>query len=257
MVDEVASFRQQHKHQAWAGPWAIAGCTAPSTAEAIERARQAQRAGADAIAVALPYFVPLRREEAYRFFQELAAACPDLPILHYQTPRSGTLLEVEDYLFLAEVLPTLIGSKQTGTDLTFFMELQRTTPQLVHLRVDALVPEMLVGARGCISAIATLNPDFILHLYQLCLEGRWQEALQEQFRINAFKRDLRPFIAEGYLDPVIDKALTDLSGFCQAGPPRQPFLPMPPEAQARLRSVLAKHPFLLWRAQPASKSTKE
>ena len=71
---------------------ALVGCSAPDTAAAIRRAKFAQSCGADGIINALPFFVPLRADEVYRCFADLADACPNLGSVHYNTMRSGVYL---------------------------------------------------------------------------------------------------------------------------------------------------------------------
>src|SRR5207237_4296748 len=127
---------------------ALVGCSAADSAEAIRRARFAQACGADGVLNALPYFVPLRADESYRYFADLASACPAVGIAHYNTLRAGVYLSAKDYLRLAEI-PNFVGSKQVGTDWWHFVELVRLTPQLAHMSVDSLfVPSMMLGGRG-------------------------------------------------------------------------------------------------------------
>ncbi len=206
----------------------IVGCSAMDTAEAIRRTRFAQSCGADGVINALPFFVPLRADEAYQYFADLADACPNIGIAHYNTLRSGIYLSAKDYVRLAEI-PNFVGTKQVGTDWMHFMELVRLTPQLAHMPVDGLfVPALMIGGRGVWSAVAMWNPAFMLETYDLTYRGEWGEALQRQFKINAFLADIaHPLVAQGFLDPVVDKALCGICGFTDAGDPRQPFLPMP------------------------------
>lgn len=93
----------------------VVGCTAPSTEASVARVELASSYGVDAVLNALPYFVPLRKQEAYRYFLDLADACPDIGLFHYNTARSGTVLEPDDYVRLAEI-PSFLGSKQVSTD---------------------------------------------------------------------------------------------------------------------------------------------
>jgi 4-hydroxy-tetrahydrodipicolinate synthase len=206
----------------------IVGCSAVDTAEAIRRTKFAQSAGADGVINALPFFVPLRADEAYQYFADVAEACPDIGLAHYNTLRAGVYLSAKDYARLAAI-PNFVGSKQVGSDWMHFMELMRLTPQLAHMPVDGLwIPAMLIGGRGVWSAVAMWNPSFMLEAYELACRGNWSEALQRQFKINAFLADVaQPLVAQGFLDPVVDKAMCNLTGFTDAGDPRQPFLPMP------------------------------
>ncbi|HLT58177.1 MAG TPA: dihydrodipicolinate synthase family protein [Limnochordales bacterium] len=229
---------------------AMAGCFAPSTAEVVERIAYAVEAGVDAVAVALPWPLPLRREEARRFMETACAAAGGIPVIHYQTPVSGRLLDADDYRQL-EAVGNLAATKQTGIDYPQFLRLLAATPGIFHMRVDKLVPDMKAGARGCFSAVATLNPWFMVDFYQRCQAGRWDEALAMQAQVDAFLADLHPFIQRGYHMPSLDKAITDLAGFMKAGELKRPFLPMDKEAMAQLAQVMEKHrPLLDYRPSP-------
>jgi len=225
----------------------IVGCSAVSTAEAIRRTRFAQAAGADGILNALPFFVALRSDESYRYFADLAEACPAIGIAHYNTMRAGVYLSAREYLRLAEI-PNFVGSKQVGSDWMHFMELVRLTPMLAHMPVDGLfVPAMMIGGRGVWSAVAMWNPAFMLGAYRLAEQKQWADALQHQFQINAFLSEVAvPLVAQGFLDPVVDKAMCNITGFTDAGDPRQPFLPMPQQWKDWARALVERnHHWLL------------
>jgi 4-hydroxy-tetrahydrodipicolinate synthase len=225
----------------------LIGCSAPDTAEAIRRAKFAQSCGADGILNALPFFVPLRSDEIYRYFADLAEACPELGIVHYNTMRSGVYLTAKDYVRLAE-LPNFVGTKQVGSDWLHWLELFRLTPQLAHLPVDSLfVPAMMHGATGVWSAIAMWNPKFMLETYELVQKGDLIAAMENHNKIAAFLAEVaQPLVAQGFLDPVIDKAICNLTGFTDAGDPRQPFLPMPQQWKDWAREKIEKdHAWLL------------
>ncbi len=220
----------------------IVGCSAVDTAEAIRRTKFAQDAGADGVINALPFFVPLRADEAYQYFADLADACPAIGITHYNTLRAGVYLSAKDYVRLADI-PNFVGTKQIGNDWSHWLELFRQTPQLAHMPVDGLfVPALQLGARGVWSAVAMWNPQFMLETYDLAQRGEWDAAMQRQYQINAFLVDVaQPLVAQGFLDPVVDKAMCNLTGFTDAGDPRQPFLPMPQQWQEWAREKIENH----------------
>lgn len=222
----------------------VAGCFAPSTAEVLERIEYAADAGVDAIAVAIPYPLPLRWEEALSFLKTILTAAAGIPVIHYQTPLSGRLLSVEEYEELRKY-PNLVVTKQTGIDYTTYLQLLEATPEIMHMRVDRLVPDMKRGSKGCFSAIATMNPFFMIDLYDHCVQGNWEEALSMQCRVDAFLNDLHPFIRRGFHMPSLDKSITDLAGFISAGELKRPFLPIDGKTLSDLSDVMEKHSSLL------------
>src|SRR5260370_19902338 len=85
----------------------IAGAGSNNTAEAIELARHAERAGADAVLVVTPYYNKPKHEGLYHHFRALNDAV-GIPIIIYNIPsRSVVDMAVDTMKRLAE-LPTIV-----------------------------------------------------------------------------------------------------------------------------------------------------
>ena len=66
-----------------AGTPAMIGCTATWTAGVIRRARYALDGGADAIQVALPFWLEVPDDQVVPFFAQVSAAVPGMPVTIY------------------------------------------------------------------------------------------------------------------------------------------------------------------------------
>ena len=94
----------------------IAGAGSNSTAEAIDFARHAKAAGADATLVVTPYYNKPTQEGMYLHFKAIADAV-DLPLFIYNIPpRSVIDMSVETMARLA-TLPNIVGVKDATANL--------------------------------------------------------------------------------------------------------------------------------------------
>ena len=94
----------------------IAGAGSNSTAEAIELARHAKQAGADATLVVTPYYNKPTQEGLYLHFTAIADAV-DLPLIIYNIPpRSVVDMSVETMARLAKH-PNIVGVKDATANL--------------------------------------------------------------------------------------------------------------------------------------------
>ena len=226
----------------------IVGCLSTGLQQMIDKARHAQACGADAVFVTPPFVNPLNSAERLGAMRDVAAACPELGIIHYneQITRYGNL-GPDEYAKLAE-LDNFWGSKQGTPDFAWWMELQRLAPQLGHMVLDdLLVPAMMLGGKGAFSLIVCLAPRFILQIYEACRQGDWERAMGMQHECNRFLQEVYvPLQAQGYSDPAIDKALMNAFEFVPGREQRPPLLPVPREMERQImKKVATEFAFLI------------
>lgn len=195
------------------------GCCADATNKVIrllEYAAKQKQVGA--AQVALPYWMELTDREVLQFFKDLYAACPDLPLVHYNIPRTKRFLHGPDYQRILEVAPNLIGVKYTMAG-GHFSQLQndiQVTPSLSYfVGENLLVSAMQLGVRGTYSSLIATNPQFMLNLYSRAADRNWDEAIRLQTLISRFFLEIERFVEdrhEGVIDPVFDKGLAVASG---------------------------------------------
>jgi 4-hydroxy-tetrahydrodipicolinate synthase len=196
------------------------GCCSDATAKTVKLVEYAAgKSQVGAVQVVIPYWMELTDRELCQFFKDLYAACPDMPMIHYNIPRSKRFLNGEDYLRILEVAPNLIGVKYTFAG-AYFAQLQDsiiTTPNLSYFVAEnMLVSAMQVGARGSYSSLVATNPSFVLDMYGKAKSSQWDEAIKMQKHICKFLNDAESFITkkgEGTTDPVFDKGLSIAAGY--------------------------------------------
>lgn len=195
------------------------GCCADSTRKAVRMVEYA--AGKDevgAVQIVLPYWMELTEAEVLQFFRDIYTACPEMPLVHYNIPRAKGFLNAADYLKIAEVAPSLVGVKYTfgGSNFGALQGALRQLPQLSFFVAENLLASaMMLGARGTYSSLVSVNPAFMLEMYEHASEGRWEQAIALQKNADQFFADAAGFIqsrGEGTIDPVFDKGLAVAAG---------------------------------------------
>jgi 4-hydroxy-tetrahydrodipicolinate synthase len=159
----------------------IAGTGSNSTREALEMSQHAERAGADAIMLVVPYYNKPSQEGLYRHFVQVAGAVR-LPVVLYNIPgRSGVDLAPETIVRIAEAAPNVVATKEaTGNVLRAQKLAQLLGSRLAVLSGDdALTLAMAaVGARGVISVTSNVAPAEVTRATRLALHGPADEALR-------------------------------------------------------------------------------
>jgi dihydrodipicolinate synthase/N-acetylneuraminate lyase len=195
----------------------------------------------------------LTDQEMLQFFQDVYTAVPDLPLIHYNIPRTKRFLTGYDYLRVLEIAPSLIGVKFTFAG-SHFGELQQATqltPGLSYfVGENLLVSAMQVGARGCYSSIVCTNPAFMLKMYDLAEEQEWDGALEMQSLMVRFFTELGGLMDDlglGGMDPVADKGLAVASGlFAGHQRTRPPYIGWSDDGVTKVRDWLKeRYPMFL------------
>jgi 4-hydroxy-tetrahydrodipicolinate synthase len=212
----------------------IAGTGANSTAEAIELAEFARRAGATGHLSVVPYYNKPTQEGLYRHFKAIAEAV-DLPMILYNVPgRTGADLANDTALRLAQ-LPRVVGIKdatgniERGTDL-----LKRAPPSFAVLSGDdaTALALTLLGGRGVISVTANVAPRLMHQMIAAALSGDLATARTINFRLLGLHRNL--FVEA---NPIPVKWACMEMGLI-AGGLRLPMTPLSPEHHERVRAAL-------------------
>ena len=149
------------------------GTGSNSTAEAIELTRFAQKAGADAALVVVPYYNRPSQEGLYQHFKALHDAT-DLPIFVYNVPgRTGVSIGMETLARLSE-LPRIRGVKDATADLARPLLLKRLVKapfwQFSGEDITA-VPFLAQGGHGCISVTANVAPRELATMHEAWTAG--------------------------------------------------------------------------------------
>lgn len=211
----------------------IAGVGTNDTAHSVEAARAAARVGAHAVMAVTPYYNRPPQEGLVRHFHAIADAT-DLPMITYDIPkRTGTAIELETLIRIAEH-PRIVANKDAKGDLEFSQWAMQTTGLAWYSGDDVLnLPLLALGAGGMISVVGHLVGDRLKAMAQALAAGRTAEAAE----INA---GLLPvytgiFRTQGV---ILTKAALAMQGL-PSGPVRLPLVDATAEQREQLRADLA------------------
>lgn len=214
----------------------VAGAGSNATAEAIELARYAEKAGADAILCVTGYYNKPTQAGLIAHFTAVHDAT-GLPIILYNVPgRTVANLSVETIGVLSK-LPRIVGVKDATGDLAR-VALQRLAsgPDFLQLSGEDMtaVGFNAMGGRGCIGVTANITPDLCAAMQRASLAGDLETARALQDRLAPLHDVI---FAETSPAPV--KYALSLMGFC-SDEVRLPLVTPLEATKARIRSVLNK-----------------
>jgi 4-hydroxy-tetrahydrodipicolinate synthase len=170
----------------------IAGSGSNSTSEAIELARHAEEAGADAVLVVTPYYNKPTQEGLYQHFKAINDAI-GIPIIIYNIPsRSVIDMSVDTMKRLFE-LKNIAGVKDATANVVRVSQ-QRAAmgPDFNQLSGEdaSALGFMAHGGHGCISVTSNVAPRLCAEFQRACLRGDYAEALKLQDKLMPLHTNL-------------------------------------------------------------------
>jgi 4-hydroxy-tetrahydrodipicolinate synthase len=170
----------------------IAGTGGNSTAEAIELAEAAKKAGATAQLSVVPYYNKPTQEGMYQHFRKIAETV-DLPMFLYNVPsRTIADLANDTVLRLAQV-PGIIGIKDATSNMERATDLVKRAPRnFAILSGDdaAALPLILLGGHGVISVTANVAPRLMAEMCAAALVGDVRKAREINLRLISLHQKL-------------------------------------------------------------------
>lgn len=164
----------------------IMGTGSNNTVETIEDTRNAEKMGADAALVVVPYYNKPPQEGLYRHFEKIAESTR-LPIILYNVPsRTIVSLTVETISRLSDVA-NIVGIKEATGNIKFAEEIIAKTANdfFVLSGDDATYLDLYgAGAEGVISVISNVLPK---------LTKTWALNYDSEKTKEEFKK-IKPFI---------------------------------------------------------------
>ncbi|MCP9988507.1 MULTISPECIES: 4-hydroxy-tetrahydrodipicolinate synthase [Streptomyces] len=209
----------------------VAGVGTADTAHTVELARQAEAAGADGLLVVPPYYSRPPQDAVEAHFRRIADAT-GLPVMLYDIPgRTGTRIEPDTVLRLAEH-PRITALKDCSYDLLGTTKVISRTALAVYSGCEeSNLPLYAVGGAGVVSTVANVAPAEVRAVLDAFDAGDTAGAA----RLNGRLLPLAELMtAAGLPGTVTVKALLD------AGPVREPLLPAGRGAVDGLRRAYAE-----------------
>jgi len=171
----------------------IAGAGSNNTAEAIDLATHAEKAGADAVLVVAPYYNKPSQEGLYRHFMAIDAAI-GIPIIVYNIPpRSVVDISVETMDRMFRDGRNIIGVKDaTGNLARPALQRMVSGPEFLQLSGEdgTALGFNAQGGVGCISVTANVAPRLCAELQAAMAAGDYAKALEYQDRLMPLHRAL-------------------------------------------------------------------
>jgi 4-hydroxy-tetrahydrodipicolinate synthase len=212
----------------------VAGVAATTTAEACRQARALQALGVAGIVAMLEAYFPLGEDAVVDYFTRLAGAvtCPVVLYTNPQFQRSDlTVAAVQRLAEVGNIRYIKDASTNTGRLYSLISQLgDRLKVFAASSHVPAAV--MFLGGVGWMAGPACLVPRESVALYELCVAGRWPDALALQERLWR----LNELFARYNLAASI-KAGLELQGLA-VGAPLPPQRPLDAAGRAEIRAAL-------------------
>src|SRR6202521_3084163 len=170
----------------------IAGAGSNSTREAVELARHAETAGADAVLVVTPYYNKPTQEGLYRHFKAINDAI-GIPIIIYNIPSRSVIDMAVDTMKRLHDLNNIAGVKDATANMVRVSQ-QRAAlgPDFNQLSGEdaTALGFMAHGGHGCISGTADVVPRVCAQFQSACLRGDCGPALKLQHQLMPLHQNL-------------------------------------------------------------------
>ncbi|GAB1334949.1 4-hydroxy-tetrahydrodipicolinate synthase [Streptomyces sp. E-15] len=199
----------------------VAGVGTADTRHTVELARAAGKAGADGVLVVTPYYSRPPQEAVAEHFRQVAGAS-ELSVMVYDIPgRTGTRIEPETMIRLAEH-PRIVAVKDCSYDFLGTQKVLARTGLAYYAGCDEHVLALYaVGAAGCVSTVANAVPAHIAAIPAAFDAGDTARARELQLAAMPL---IEAMTGAGLPGTVTAKALLARLGL-PAGPVRAPLLP--------------------------------
>lgn len=211
----------------------IAGTGSNSTTEAIDLTVHAEKAGADAALVVVPYYNKPTQDGLYAHFKAVAESV-NIPIFVYNVPsRTVASISVETLDRLARDCANVVGVKDATADLARpSRQRLMTGERFVQLSgEDATALGFNAhGGVGCISVTANVAPRLCAEFQEATLRGDFATAIRIQDRLMPLHTAL--FVETS---PAPVKFAASLLGLCEP----DVRLPLVPPSEATRQQVRA------------------
>ncbi len=159
----------------------IVGITDTSIAGSFEIAEVSKNAGADALVISAPYYLPISQHEFVTYLEYLVPKLP-LPFLLYNMPGCTKMHFSPETVQSAKELGAL-GIKDSSGDLAYFYELtdkfKNSKGFTLLCGTELFLPESVTyGGNGGVPGGANIFPKVFVDLYNAALVGNSKEILR-------------------------------------------------------------------------------
>lgn len=227
------------------GAPAMIGCTSTYTRGACRRATYAAEIGADAIQIALPFWLEIGDAQIVPFVRDVARASSGLPLSIYETGRAKKKLSIDQHRAIKDAVPEYLMVKATAGTIGATPDGCARLSQFVNVFVGEtrwadLGPHGAAG--GCSSAVYW-GPRFVMRLWERVEAKDWPAVRDGCARLDGlFKFLFDSFGDRGFTDSAYDRLGGIASGFLRTSlSHRGPYPHATPPDVERVRDYVARH----------------
>jgi 4-hydroxy-tetrahydrodipicolinate synthase len=191
------------------------GIGALTTEEMVKRGHYAIEKGVDGLQVAFPWYYKIGDDEAVELYKDLGREFNNFPLIHYDSARCKRKLDKDLLSRIYEVCPSLIGIKYTSYDINV---LKKYTIEFPNINFFVGTPWLATfmqqaNARGSYDVLVYMNPPLVLKMYDLCCEGKFEEAILIQEKFQKFYMIVSELGFLNFSDSAIDRCIGLSTGF--------------------------------------------
>jgi len=215
----------------------IVGCGEQSTRTTLANCRSAAQHGADIALVVPPFYFKgsMNTKALIAHYRTVADNSP-LPILIYNMPANtaGIDLDATTICTLAEH-PNIVGIKDSAGNIAKLAEIVASTPNTFRVFAGSagyLLPALVVGAVGAVSALANVFPQEVCAVQTLFNAGQLDEARALQARLIPANAAVTTLYSVSGLKAALDL----VAGY--GGVPRMPLQPLDAQERVKLAELL-------------------
>ena len=203
----------------------MVGVTDTSAAGLLEMAHVSKNAGADALVISSPYYLPISQNEFVDFLKNISPKLP-LPFLLYNMPSCTKMHMSVETVRQAKELGA-IGIKDSSGDLAYFYtlldEFKDETDFAVICGTELFLPESVnFGGSGGITGGANIFPRLFVDMYKASLDGDLNKVARLRDIVIQIEKKIYNISADSsrYIESI--KCALSVLGIC-SGYVAQPF----------------------------------
>ncbi len=169
----------------------VVGMGGNSTQAVVHNIKSFNLEGASGLLIVTPYYNKPSQEGLYRHFKAVAEESP-LPVILYNVPsRTGTNMEAETVIRLAEGSEKIVAVKEASGIMSQLTTIKKYTPEdftLISGDDVLALPIVSIGGKGIISVIANALPGKLSSLIHKAINKDFEGALKSHLEmIDLFK----------------------------------------------------------------------
>lgn len=214
----------------------VCGIAGNNTAEVVNNVKTYDLTGVAGILSASPHYNKPSQEGIYQHFKAIATAT-DKPVILYNVPgRTGSNMNPDTVLRLANDFKNIVAIKEASGNLGQCMELVKGKPD--HFAVlsgddDLFIAQAAIGMEGVISVAANSFTNHFTTMVSNALNGDFAATRKGHYELID---GIRLLFAEG--NPTGVKCALDIMGVCPANV-RMPLMKATPDLHEKMKAYIA------------------